>query len=314
MPLRAFVSGASGLLGRELVAQLVERGVAVRALSRFHDAARKAVPTADWVGGDLRNPKFLSGALAGCDVVFHCAGVMAADARENGLVNRDATEFLLDEARRAGVRRFVHVSSVAVYGDGAQVRTREDAPRAAGNAYARSKLEAEDFVLGSAGALSTVVLRPCPIVGRGAGHLADGMAQLVAQRVVPLPGGADHRLAMVAAGDAARALIAAGLDRPDTAGAFNVAGADAPTLRQALAAAARALGLSPEWWEPGLDECAARNAEAASRGQGPVVPPALIAFAACERTYDSSRAREHLGFREERPILEALAAAVTART
>src|SRR5262249_61524972 len=116
-------------------------------------------------------------------------------------------------ALRAGVRRFVCVSSVAVCGDGEQRGTTEAAPRVASDGYARSRIEAEDAVRAAGGGLETTIVRPCPIVG--AGHLVRGALALLGQPVIPLPDGGAAPLSLVDASDAAETVVAAGIGEGD---------------------------------------------------------------------------------------------------
>jgi len=111
-----FVAGATGALGMEIVRRLRERGEKVRALVRTSSDANRVADLekmgADIWRGDLKDPASLEGALAGADTVVSTVTVIthakpgdSFDATdEHGNIN------LLNEARSAGVRRFVFVS------------------------------------------------------------------------------------------------------------------------------------------------------------------------------------------------------------
>ncbi|MFJ8044386.1 SDR family oxidoreductase [Kitasatospora sp. NPDC096147] len=100
------VTGASGVLGREVVARLVARGVAVRALSR---RARGGADGVEWVVGDLAKGEGVGAAVAGVRAVVHCA----SDIRhpKNDL---PGLRHLLAAARAAGVEHVVNISIVGV--------------------------------------------------------------------------------------------------------------------------------------------------------------------------------------------------------
>src|SRR4051794_123947 len=140
------VTGATGFMGRALVARLLEEGRAVRVLEhRPSDAfAGSAV---ERVSGDVTRPETLVAACAGAETVFNLAGVLSYDAKDEGrlqAVNVDGLTSLLAAARAAGSGRVVQVSSVAAVGftdDPARPQS-EDSPFPEGawsNRYARSK-------------------------------------------------------------------------------------------------------------------------------------------------------------------------------
>src|SRR5687767_2488669 len=101
MPIdRAFVSGGSGFVGRTLLAELRRRNVQARALVRSA-AAERVVREAgvEPAHGDLQDADALQRAVAGCDVVFHAAGMLYwGDLAEFQKVNVDGTKSLLRAA------------------------------------------------------------------------------------------------------------------------------------------------------------------------------------------------------------------------
>jgi uncharacterized protein YbjT (DUF2867 family) len=119
VPKRAFVTGASGFLGGHLASTLYDLGTEVVALVRQPNRVPFALEQqASIVNGDLSDVEMLVDAMTGCDVVFHCAAITGnqasmATAMED---NAGGTERVCEAAAKAGVRRVVHVSSVAVYG------------------------------------------------------------------------------------------------------------------------------------------------------------------------------------------------------
>jgi nucleoside-diphosphate-sugar epimerase len=174
--MRAFVTGGSGFVGRNLIAALRERGDEVFALARS-DAAAAAVRQAGAqpVPSDLSDEAALRAGMAGCDVVFHAAAQVGDWGRYEDFyrVNVLGTSHVLAAARAAGVPRLVHVGTEAVLvGIGARriVQADETWPRAARplGLYPLTKGLAEERVLAANGPdLATVIVRPRLIWGSG---------------------------------------------------------------------------------------------------------------------------------------------------
>src|SRR5262245_15139073 len=98
---KVFLTGGTGLLGTRLRARLEASGVA------FVDLPRGQ-------GADLRVPSSYSASLAGVDTVVHLAAATGkATPALHAEVNLGGTKGLLEQCRRAGVRRFIFVSSIA---------------------------------------------------------------------------------------------------------------------------------------------------------------------------------------------------------
>jgi len=112
-----FVTGATGFLGSSVARALVARGHRVSALARRETprGVLDGVPIA-FTPGDLTDPASLALGLAGCDAVIHCAAdyrIFVPDPGPMFAVNVAGTEAVMRAAMAAGVRRIVHVSSVA---------------------------------------------------------------------------------------------------------------------------------------------------------------------------------------------------------
>ena len=117
----ALVTGATGLLGSNLVRELAKKGVTVRALVRSKEKAEKQFGSLglEIVAGDINDPKTFVDRLPGVDLVFHTAAYFR-DNYKGGkhwdqlyTTNVVGTANLLQACYRAGIRRFVHISSTA---------------------------------------------------------------------------------------------------------------------------------------------------------------------------------------------------------
>jgi len=182
---RVLITGAAGFLGRGLVPALSERGYLVRAATRTPQVVPGAAEGV--IVGDLRLSTNLSAALADVDAVVHLAGMPpgpdAADNsayRDNNLVS---SARLAESAARAGVKRFVYLSSVrAQTGPASDRIVTEDLPAVPTDDYGRSKLEAERAVAGSG--VPAVILRPALVHGPG---MRFNMATLLRIAMTPYP-------------------------------------------------------------------------------------------------------------------------------
>jgi nucleoside-diphosphate-sugar epimerase len=167
---RILVTGASGFLGCRLVEHLrLGHGVAVRGTIRIPArAARLARLDAEIVRADLADPPSLARALDGCDAVIHCAYGVEGSAKKRRELTGRATGTLAQLALRAGVRRFVHISSVAVWGfkPGPGELDESVPPRYTGHPYCDGKIDAEREIASACErGLPAVVLRPTNVFG-----------------------------------------------------------------------------------------------------------------------------------------------------
>jgi len=166
----ALVTGATGFIGRHVVAGLLARGLAVRALVRSPGrAAHLRRADVEIVAGDLGDRASLAAACRDCDVVFHCAGLVAARQRtELATANGDAVGFLADACAAAGTPPvLVHISSLAAAGPTrlrAAPRDEATLPRPVSN-YGRSKLLGERALAARADRLPITVIRPGIVFG-----------------------------------------------------------------------------------------------------------------------------------------------------
>jgi NADH dehydrogenase len=167
----------------------------------------------------VSDPAALAGAADGCDAVLHVAGIEAEAPPDATFqrVNVDGTRFLLDEAERAGVPRFVFVSSL-----GAD-RGRSD--------YHRSKLAAERLVRGFS--RSWTIVRPGNVYGPGDEVISSILQMVRLLPAVPVIGDGDHPFQPVWTDDLGRALALA-VEREDSAEVLPLAGREVTSMNGIL--------------------------------------------------------------------------------
>jgi len=209
------VTGATGFLGQHLARLLVDRGDRVRVLARpgAPPGALRELD-AEIVEGDVREGGDLQKATAGCELVFHLAGIVSHERRrlpEMRAVNVDATRRLLASVEPTA--RVVHVSSVAAIGPASSPHRPADEdqefPAAAARLpYAATKREGELLALEAAAAgLDVVVANPGFLLGPGDLHRVSTwpvLAYLAGKLRFTTRGG----LSFVDVRDVARGLVA----------------------------------------------------------------------------------------------------------
>ncbi len=193
--MRVLVTGGTGVIGRPVIDRLVQRGHTIRLLSRHAERDRCLWPErVEAHEGSVGSDDEVRGAAEGCDAVLHIAGIIQEEPPHLTFdnINVQGTRRLVQEAERAGVRRFVHLSSLG-------------ADRGS-SAYHESKLASEDVARTFTG--SWLICRPGNVYGPG-----DEVISLVLKWVrsfpaVPVVGG-DRRFQPISAEDLADALVLA---------------------------------------------------------------------------------------------------------
>src|ERR1700690_2660958 len=182
------VTGASGFVGRPLVAALLRAGYAVRVATRRQVSFPDSVEVA--IVPDFQNLIDWNPILLGVDIIVHLAGMVHKKVPETAYsefdhVNWVATQRLADVAKEMGIERFVYISSVrAQIGVSAAQAVREQDEPSPTNQYGRSKLAAEQAI--RAAGVPFTIFRPVVIYGP---HPKGNMLTIVqlARLSVPLP-------------------------------------------------------------------------------------------------------------------------------
>lgn len=144
------ITGATGFVGGRLLASALAAGHEVRALTRGPRAAAEGMT---WIEGTLDQPEALAALADGADALVHVAGLINAPDREAfDAVNVAGTAHVIDAARHAGIRRFIHISSLAAREPGL-------------SDYGGSKARSEQVV--AASGLDWTILRPPAVYGPG---------------------------------------------------------------------------------------------------------------------------------------------------
>jgi nucleoside-diphosphate-sugar epimerase len=271
--MRVLVTGATGVVGRLVLPQLLARGRRVTAVGRTAEKrAQLWALGADPIALDLCDVAAARRALAGHDAVVNLATHMPSSLlqallpwawRENDRVRRDGSAALVQAAIDTGVSRFVQESFAPVYEDGGDRWIDEDWPQRP-TPYNRTVLDAEKSAARFAAAGgAAVVLRFAGFYGPD--PFLREMIRAVQRGWAPLPGRAGAYWSSVSHEDAAAAVIAA-LALPS--GRYNVCDDEPLTRREWADALANAAGLRPPRLLPGwIVALGGRTMELLSRSQ-----------------------------------------------
>jgi dihydroflavonol-4-reductase len=299
---KTLVTGASGLVGSNLVRALLERGDDVRLLLR---------PTApqdnldglacERATGDILDRRSVRRALRDVQRVFHVAGTtsLRKPAAEVYRVNVDGTRIVLEECLRAGVERVVHTSSVAAVGPAKRGSTADETQLfeagAFGIPYVTAKHEAEVQALRlAARGLPVVIVNPGHVFGRGDLHRSstDIVRRFLRRRI---PAYVDGALNIVDVRDVARGHLAA--DERGVPGERYILGNRNYTLDRLFADLGRVSGVEPPALKlPVPMALAFAEAEARLPGRASITPVEVRA-ASLWWTVRSNKAKRELGWR-----------------
>jgi nucleoside-diphosphate-sugar epimerase len=313
------VTGATGCIGRPLLARLLAEGRRVRILVRREPPAElTSDPRVEIVYGDLGDPEAVDRLVAGTEVVYHLGATMRGGAHEFARGTVAGTRNVVESVLRHRVPGLVHVSSLSVLHAAAARRgttAREDWPleprsRDRGH-YAQSKLEAETLVRHAVERrdLRAVILRPGQVVGPGAPLLTPAVARRVGGRLVIL-GDGTLALPLVHVEDVVDALLAAaGAGRFDGS-VFHLVDAEPVTQNEVARLAA---GPSRIVHVPRpLVYALALGVEGLARlGRRPApLSRYRVRSALAPMSFDCTAARERLGWRPRAGVRAGLAKAV----
>jgi nucleoside-diphosphate-sugar epimerase len=274
---RVLVTGASGLLGRAVAAELLAAGHEVRCFQRRPSGVAGASDSL----GSVTAPDAVARAVSGQDAIVHLAAKvsLAGDPADFDRVNVGGTRNLLEAARSAGVQRFVYVSSPSVAHSGTSI-VGDDAlpadPASARGDYARTKAEAELLALAAdSSEFRVVAVRPHLVWGPGDTQLVERVVERARRGRLPFLDSGAALIDTIYIDNAATG-IAAALARVDSvhgrsyvltngeprpvaemlAGICGAAGVESPRWRVPASVARTAGSLIEAVWrvKPGVDE------------------------------------------------------------
>lgn len=221
------ITGGTGFVGTQIRSALPNRQI--RLLVRDKHADRALASTGvELVEGDITDAASLRGTMDGCDTVIHLVAIISEDGGATfDKVIRQGTVNVVEEAKRAGVRRFVDMSAMGA----------RDDPR---YPYLKAKWDGEQAVKSSG--MEWTIFRPSVVFGPGDGFI-NVLAELVRKApMIPVVGNGQSKFQPVAVGEVAAAFAKA-VDDPSTIGqTFDLGGPDILTYEAMLDTIAAQLG------------------------------------------------------------------------
>jgi dihydroflavonol-4-reductase len=313
---RIFMTGGSGFIGSRLALLAVERGHAVTVVTAVNNAAERARCDALAKAGiavlvaPLEDSFALARALVAHEVVIHLAAAQhEAQAAESHFhqVNVEGTRRLLELAARAGVRRFVHGSTIGVYGAASGRILDEQSTLAPDNPYGRTKAVAETVVRGFGGPIETCIVRISETYGPGDMRLLKLFRGVQSGRYLTLGRGTnEHQLIYV--DDLVRGLLAA-TGAPEASGETLVlAGSERVTTNAMVRAISMALDSrrrvfhAPMW--PFVAAAHVFEATMSPLGLKPPLHRRRLDFFRKSFRFSTAKAERLLGFHAEISFME----------
>ena len=306
---KAFITGATGMLGSHIAERLRNEGVGIRALVRkTSNVELLKSMNAELVTGDLADEDLTFGeCVEGVDYVFHVAANVDdwADFGDMRRINVLGVKKLLEACAGRPIKRFVYVSSQAVLGMGRQDDVDETAPYVhTGDAYNETKIEAEQLVLqaGKNDGLPVVAVRPPYIYGprdrqffpRLIGALRDGSFMYIAK--------GEALFTLVYVRNLVDALMLAAGEDAAVGQTYIIADDEPITRRELVEMICEEMGYPkpaksvPLWLAKALCPVFESIARLKKTGEPPRLNRFRLKFMATHTTFNLSKAKQDLGY------------------
>lgn len=306
---RYLVTGGAGFAGAQLIRELRDNHIPVRALVRKPEQVEALQASGiEALACDIRDRDGLQKAMEGIYGVYHIAALFRQANQPDSAyreINAAGVRNVIDAAIAAGVKRLVHCSTVGVLGDVKEIPATENTEFNPGDIYQVTKLEGEKIALDAFREehISGVVIRPAMIYGPGDTRMLK-MFRMIAKRRFFYLGRGRNLVHFVDVRDLARAFRLA-MDHTERNGeVYIISGERAMTLKELAEITAKELGVTPPWirlpvkpvqWLGSLCE-----AVCIPFGINPPLYRRRVDFYTKNRSFSSQKAREHLGFQPSR--------------
>ncbi len=297
-PGRVMVTGAAGFIGGALVERFRELGSEVRGVDLIETDH-------DWhLVADITAPGDWQGHAEGCDLVIHTAAVVGMYSSHEGYweTNVVAPRHVMDAAIAAGAKRFVHLSSIVVFGFDFEGQVDERTPvRPNGVHYVDTKIASEQVVLEAhaEGEIPCTIVRPGDVYGPGSRPWTTEPVRLLKSKQLILPDGGRGLHSPVFVDDLVDGIVRAATAPEAEGRVFILTGSEKPTIGEFIGHYCRMLGIDGPRTAPTRvvrEVARAMDLAAKVRGRRSEATPAAIDYLTRRGSYSIARAREVLGY------------------
>ena len=250
---KILVTGATGFVGKHLIEGLIERGEDVCALVReSSDIGHLQAHNIETRVGELSDKQSLDRALAGIDLVYHCAARPPLQGTKHQYFhdNDTGTRNFVEVALNHSISRFLHVSTVDVYGYRDHHGTDETSPLIESKEfYATSKVRSDQTVLKAhkEHGFPVTIARPCAIYGPFDENSFPGIIKYLSKPFAPLIDGGNNLMDLVYVRDAVEGIILAA-NNPDSIGqCYNLTDGVERTFKQIMDALCEIVQIRPKF-------------------------------------------------------------------
>lgn len=233
---KIFITGASGFIGRAVVNRLRDNFELTLLLPP--DEPAPGLGDLNIVRGDVTRPGSLTGLMKGHDTVIHLAGAVGYQSWRNCMsINIDGSRNVMKKAVKAGVIRFIHMSSVSVYGRIPDIKIKEDQPfQKIRDPYGDTKIEAEKLIrhFAEKNRIDLTVLRPTAVYGEGDNKFLPKLVENLKSGKFRMMGDGTQPVDLVNVSDVAEAVYLV-LIKPESVGqTYNIANPKNPSWNKLL--------------------------------------------------------------------------------
>lgn len=292
------VTGAAGFIGRALVDRFLALGSEVRGVDLIEAGD-------EWhLVADITSPGNWQGHAEGCDLVIHTAAVVGMYSSPEGYweTNVVAPRHVMDAAIAAGAKRFVHLSSIVVFGFDFEGVVDERSPvRPNGVHYVDTKIASEQVVLEAhaEGEIPCTIVRPGDVYGPGSRPWTVEPVRLLKAKQLILPDRGRGLHSPVYVDDLVDGIVRASTTPEAEGRVFILTGAEQPTIGEFFGRYCRMLGIDGPRTAPTRvvrEVARAMDLAAKVRGRRSEATAAAIDYFTRRGSYSIARAREVLGY------------------